>query len=317
MTKTSAEECHKIFLSEPCRDPLAEDTDPAHPENIHLSTAGFACLAAYWMFSTDIFDAPNDHVDINIFPEHYKLLESLTGENAEVEILGNPGTFEALVVIALWLHTHKGVLPTSPDVEPSFMAYHHQLTLISVFHPNIRVRNAATQVAGSILHSDPDEGSRLTTLEDLLENCVFANLQACAVTWIREEIVAARKSDLKGIFAQPECLEKVQYTVFPDLTQIQQQDTAALLEFWTQNVPFHLTVVNFALFLFGGKDFKELIPSGMATAVEHRYAAPLLQIASRLSEALEKKEIDGADAGPDAQFQLAIITDTLKSVPFH
>lgn len=269
------------------------------------------------MFSTDIFDAPNDHVNMSIFPEHYKLLENLTGENAEVEIMGNPGTFEALVVIALWLHTHKGVLPASSEVEVSFMAYHHQLTLISVFHPNIRVRNAATSVAGSILHSDPDEASRLATLEDLLENCVFASLQACAVTWIREEILAARKAESKGIFTSPDCFEKLQYTIFPDLTHLQQAETSALWEFWTQHAPFHLAVANFALFLFGGTEFKDLAPAGMATAVEHRYATPLLRAAGKLTERLEKKDIADAEAVPDAEFQLAILTDTLKGVPFH
>lgn len=304
-------------MSEPCRDPLSEDTDPAHPENIHLSTAGFACLTAYWMFSTDIFDAPNDHVNLDIFPEHYTLLKTLTGDNAEVEVMGNPGTFESLVVIALWLHTHKGTLPASPEVEAAFMAYHHQLTLISVFHPNIRVRNAATSVAGSILHSDPDEGSRLATLEDLLENCVFSNLQACAVTWLREEMIAAKKSGSNSIFTSPDCFEKLQYTIFPDLTQLQTADTDTMWEFWNENAPFHLAVANFALFLFGGQDFKELAPAGMGTTIEHRYVAPLIQVAETLSKSVEGKEPTGGEPGSGAEFQLAVVLDTLKTVTLH
>lgn len=317
MTAISEEECRRVITSEPCRDPLSEDTDPAHPENIHLSTAGFACLTAYWMFSTDIFDAPNDHVNISIFPEHYALLKNLTGENAEAEITNNQGTFESLVVIALWLHTHKGVLPASPEVEAAFMAYHHQLTLISVFHPNIRVRNAATSVAGSVLHSDPDEGSRLATLEDLLENCVFAHLQACAVTWLREEIIAANKAGSNSVFTSPDCFEKLQYTVFPDLTHLENADESALRDFWTENAPFHLAAANFALFLFGGQNYKDLVPAGMGTAIEHRYVAPLLKLAEKLSSSPGDSEASDGEPGAGADFQLAVVTETLKTVALH
>lgn len=317
MNEISDEECHRIFTSEPCRDPLSEDTDPAHPENIHLSTAGLACLTAYWMFSTDIFDAPNDHVKINIFPEHYALLKNLTGENAEVEIMGNPGTFESLVVIALWLHTHKGALPASPEVEAAFMAYHHQLTLVSVFHPNIRVRNAATNVAGAILHSDPDEGSRLATLEDLLENCVFPSLQACAVTWLREEIIAAKKSGSNSIFTSPDCFEKLQYTVFPDMTQLQESDPQTQWEFWLENGTFHLAVANFAYFLYGGQDFKDLAPAGMGTAIEHRYVAPLLQVVKALEEPARDRGPANDEPERAVGFQLAVVEERLKSVTLH
>ena len=301
---------------------MADDTDPDHPENIHLSTAGFACLTAYWMFGADIFDAPNNYAEISIFPEHDTLLKNLTGENAEVEITGNPGTFESLVVIALWLHTHKGLLPSSPDIEVPFMAYHHQLTLVSVFHPNIRVRNAATHVAGLVLHSDPDEGSRLATLEDLLENCVFSNLQACAVTWLREEIIAARKASARegqpgnsSIFTSPECFEKLQYTVFPDLTHLLTADMDALRDFWTENAPYHLAVVNFARFLFGG-EYGHLAPTGMGTAVEHRYARPLLHVTAALGKS------DGGEGGSRPEkdtmdFQLEIVAETLKMASFH
>lgn len=269
------------------------------------------------MFSTDIFDAPNKHVSINIFPEHCTLLKNLTGDSAEVEIMGNPGTFESLVVIALWLHTHKGALPESPEVETGFMAYHHQLTLISVFHPHIRVRNAATSLAGSVLHSDPDEGSRLATLEDLLENCVFPSLQACAVTWFREEIIAAKKSGSTSIFASPDCFERLQYTIFPDLTHLQKADPATLWDFWTENAPFHLAAANFALFLFGGQDFRNLAPAGMGTAIEHRYVGPLLQMAETLSNSVRDNEPSDGEPGTGAEFQLAVVMETLKTVALH
>lgn len=308
-----------MFKSVPCRDPLCEETDPGHPENIHLSTAGFTCLTAYWMFTADVFDAPNDHVQMDIFPDHHLLLEHLLGDDKQAAITANPGTFEALVVMAIYLDSHNGVFPASSITSQgakNVMAYHHLLTLIAVFHPNILVRNAATTMAGAVLHADPDEISRLSILEDLMENCIFPSLKACAVTWLREEMISARKAGSKGVFVSSDCFEKLQYTVFPDLTYLSDAGTAMLWEFWTENSNYHLQVANFAIFIFG-KDFENLAPAGMATAVEHRYAAPLLHAANVLSEALDKKDIEEPGAGPEASVQLDILTDTLQRVPFH
>ena len=313
------EEVRQVFSAEPCKDPLSsDDADPHHPETIQLSTGGLACLAAYWMFSSDVFESHYQNVDIDVFPGLHVLMQNLVGDDSQVEITSNPGTFEALVVMAIWLDTHKGSVPASASPakeEVDIMSYHHLLTLISVFHPNVRVRNAATFMAGSVLHANPDENDRLAILEDLMENCIFSSLQACAVNWLKEEIISARKAD-KGLFSGPECFEKLQYTVFPDLGHLRDADASTAWEFWTQSSPFHLQVANFALFLFGGKDFKDAAPAGMATAVEHRYVEPLAQAAKSLSEALEKKEI--ADPGADeALDQLRILMDVLKRVPLQ
>lgn len=319
LSSISADEVRQIFTSPPCRDPLSmDDADPEHPEDIKLSTGGFACLAAYWMFATDVFEAHHANVNVNVFPELRSIMKYLVGEDSQVEIMGNPGTFEALIVMAIWLDTNKGTVPTGSRAEGedvNFMDYHHLLTLVSVFHPNLRARNAATFMAGSVLHADPDDNDRLAILEDLMENCIFSTLQACAVQWLKEEMISAKKAEPKTHFAGPECFEKLQYTVFPDLTHLDGQDTAVLWEFWTENSPFHLQVANFALFLFG-PDFKEVAPTGMAAAVEHRYVEPLIKAGTALSAALEKGEIPDEAAG-EAKVQLNILRDTLKDVPLH
>lgn len=323
LSKLPAEEVKQILSSEPCREPLsADDADADHPENVELSTSGFICLAAYWMFTSDVFDAQHDNIKLNIFPEHRTLLQNFVSDDAQTEIMGNPGTFEALVVIGLWLEAHQGVFPSLPaddgSEEINVMAYHHLVTLISVFHPNIRVRNASTSLAGAVLHADPDENSRLAILEDLLENCIFSTLQACAVTWLREEIIYARKNDAaRSVFGSSDCFEKLQYTVFPDLTAFNDADKDALWGSWIQNSPLYSQVANFALFLFGGQDFKGLSPPGMAAAVEHRYVEPLIKATESLSDALDKKEIDEQEAGPGARVQLELLKDILKSVPLH
>ncbi|KAM0236388.1 hypothetical protein ACHAPO_005020 [Fusarium lateritium] len=318
LAELPSDEVKKILRSSFATNPLSIEPDPNNPEAIKLSTGGFLCLTAYRMFASDIFDANYEQPNANIFPEHHNLLKRFLGDEPQTQIEGNPGTVEALVVIALWLHDQKRIVGpnAADDKEATFMSYHHLLTLISVFHPSLRVRNAATVLAGHILHEDPDEGDRLNILEDLLENCMFSSLQACAVTWLREELIAAHKAGSKGRFADSDCLDQLQYTLFPDLEYLAETDLEALLEFWVQNAPFHLQVTNFALFLFGGQGYKSLAPAGMAAAVEHRYANPLLAAAKRLANALDKKEIDG-QGQDEVLMQLGILTDTLERVPLH
>lgn len=268
------------------------------------------------MFASDLFDADYHQPDINIFPDHHSLLKKFLGDEPQAQIMGNPGTTDALVAMGLYLEDQK--LIGKVDDKANFMSFHHLLTLISVFHPSISTRNAATRLAGSILHSDPDEDDRLNILEDLLENCMFSSLQACAVTWLREEMIAARKAGSGGRFASSSCLDTLQYTLFQDLTHLNPDDTAAFHEFWEQSAPLHLQVANFALFLFGGKDFRDLAPAGMAAAVEHRYFVPLVASAKKLQQAVEKKEIDvGEGGGGELVMNLSILIDTLERVPLQ
>lgn len=274
------------------------------------------CLNAYWMFAADVFDAdrglPTGELHPQyMLPDHQALLQSFLGDESGNQIATNPGTIEALIVMAIWLDGRKALSnPSSTGAVTGYMPYLHLLTLVSVFHPNIRVRNATTVVAGSVLHADPEEEDRLAILEDLLESCVFSSLQACAVAWLREELIAAKKAGSKSRFSSPECFETIQYSLFPDLSHLQQADTSALLEFWTQSAPLHLQVANFALFLFG-EEYKSLAPVGMAAAIEHRYVEPLLHAARTLEKAAGAKEIE---ADGESLMQLGILTDTLSRV---
>ncbi|KAK5989144.1 hypothetical protein PT974_10644 [Cladobotryum mycophilum] len=305
-----------------CRDPLSEEFEGEDPEQIKLSTGGLLCLNAYWMFAADVFDADRGLPDRQLFPrymlpEHHRLLKNFLEDEPQGQVMSNPGSVEALIVMAISLHGRNHILDEKKSTESGteFMPYHHLLTLISVFHQNLRVRNAATVISGAVLHADPEEDSRLAILEDLLENCIFASLQACAVTWLREEIIAAKKAGSKGRFASPECFETIQYTLFPDLSHLKEADVPTILEFWSSSAPLHLQVANFALFLFGGEDYKGLAPAGMAAAIEHRYVDPLVHAAKVLEKAVEKKEIDVAGGG--MLMELSILTDTLGRVPLQ
>lgn len=319
-TKMAFPELREILQAPIVRDPLAIEFDPSNIDEIKLSGGGLLCLIAYWVFAADIFDADQPRPAMYMFPDHHALLKHYIGEDPQSEVLSNPGTMEALVVLAVWLDSQNKIAAgggeTSSDAKTNYMPYHHLITLISVFHPNVRVRNASTVIAGTILHSNPDEDDRLAILEDLLENCMFSSLQACAVTWLREEVIAARKINSKGHFSSPDCFDAIQYTLFPNLTHLKEADIETLLEFWAEGSPFHLQVANFALFLFSN-DYKDLAPAGMAAAIEHRYVQPLLQTATRIMDALDKGEIEQPSDHKGTVMELSVLKDILERVPLQ
>ncbi|ERS99740.1 hypothetical protein HMPREF1624_03104 [Sporothrix schenckii ATCC 58251] len=286
------------------RNPFADlDVAEGGVDSISLSTGGVICLLAYWVFSSDVFKSDAAVPNLRVFPDYYAILETFLDGNAGAQIAQWPGTVEALVAIGLWLDHHKLYSRGTDTVAAArasyaaddFMPYHHLLTLCSVFHPSLAVRNAATTLAGSVLHANPDAEDRLKILQDLLENCMFASLKACAVTWLREEIVAAtaetaattETADDKTLFGGPDAVEQLQYAIFPDLQALAAADadkaSSTLVEYWLQNAPFLLQAANFAYFLFCSDKLKAtVVPPGMGPAIEQRYVEPLLRAATRL-----------------------------------
>lgn len=256
-----------------------------------------------------------------LFPDHHTLLENYLGEDPETRIHQGPATIEAIIVLGLWLQENKRIT-ASPADETKFMTYHHALTLCAVFHDSIHVRNAAVTLAGLVLHDDPDDADRLKILEDLLENCVFATLKACALTWLREELLAAHKpspfsstttATTNSVFHSTQCIEQLQYHIFPNLVATLEKASAeALLDYWTENSTFLLQAANFAYFLFASAACKDVVPEAMAGAVEQRYVEPLLAAAARLEELVKKEE--GAEG---VLLELDILQTRLGGIPLH
>ncbi|KAI0128670.1 YAP-binding/ALF4/Glomulin [Xylariales sp. AK1849] len=303
LNRCSASFVKSIYKGATGFDPLAAFEDFNSPDEIHLAPGGAVCLIAYWLFSTDVFGADHPRPAMYLFPEHLTLLERFLGATAQEEITSNPGVADALLAIGLSLD-HKNLI--TEDSEPNIMAYHHHLTLVAVFHPDIQVRSAATAFAGTILHSDPDDQSRLEILEDLLENCAFASLKACAVTWFKEELIAAAKgSDTSNVFSNPDIIDRLQYFIFPDELAVKDMGSEELVDYWAQNIPFLLQVANFAYYLFTGR--KDLVPAGIGAAVEQRFVEPLIEGAEKT---LASEELDSHD-----KMDLNILTDRLKSLP--
>ncbi|CAK7563950.1 MAG: YAP1-binding protein 1 [Sporothrix epigloea] len=321
-------------------------------ESIALSTGGVLCLLAYLVFASDVFKSDAAVPGLRVFPDYYAMLVTFFNGNAAAQIAQTPGTVEALVALGLWLDHHKLYSDEDDGSEAShggddFMPFHHLLTLCAVFHPSLAVRNAATMLAGAVLHANPEPEDRLQILQDLLENCMFASLKACAVTWLREEIVAATatssavtaadeakgtvaSSSTPSLFGGPDAVEQLQYAIFPDLQALQDKNAssdllesasdAALLEYWTQNAPFLLQATNFAYFLFCSDRLKEtVVPPGMGPAIEQRYVEPLLQAASRLRSLVGEEKVGRGrshihDLNEGDSLQLAVLDlDVLSS----
>lgn len=302
---------------------------------------GCVCLLAYWVFSSAVFGAMHPQPEVHVFPEHFAVLNKFLQDDAHAQIQNSVGTTEALVAIGLWLQFNNRISdnptsslanPTNSPEDPTsdYMRYVHLATLIALYHPSIQVRNAASVLAGSILHADPEEEDRLRILEDLLENCMFATLKARAVAWLREELLAAASvpssssssistpaerrerqeqreqeqldASRAGVFSTPQALETVQYTVFPPMASLLELPTLELVEHLTANMPFLMQAVNFALFLWGSSvaageedktesKWKHVLPANMEAAVEERWLEPLREALERLEREKENGEL--------------------------
>lgn len=198
-----------------------------------------------------------------------------------------------------------------------------------MFHPSLAVRNATTLLAGAVLHADPDPEDRLKILQDLLENCIFASLKACAVTWLREELLLAGGSTAGNTntntpFATTEAVELLQYIIFPDLQALQEEATATvaedeamavLLEYWMQNGPFLLQAANFAYFLFRSEQFRTtVVPPGMGPAIGQRYVEPLVQAATKLRNKLAEDEMPDKAELEHVLLDLEVLASRLQSL---
>ncbi|KAL0473268.1 YAP-binding/ALF4/Glomulin [Neurospora intermedia] len=356
--------CNKTFLSQVTEgplqtDPLSKTEDIAKPEDIGLSTGGCVILLAYWVFSTTVFDSDHPVPDMHIFPDHLAMLEKFLQDDAEDQIRKAPGTVQALVTIGLWLHD-KGLISaipkaplanqtTNPDEATSdYMRYILFVTLIAVFHPQLHVRNAASCLAGLVLHADPADDDRLKILYDLLENCDYASLKACAVTWLREELIAAapnaqaapqnlaapnnqaplpsptlqpgtatpgtrsRAGTNMNVFAGPQALETVQYVVFPNMGFLKELDLQKLVNELGTNAPFFLQAVNFGLFLWSSADkWRRVLPPNLDATVKERWFAPLHDAVAKVKKAVDSGEIEGQELG-SLQFDLDVLSERLS-----
>jgi hypothetical protein len=352
--------CSTSFMSDfyqppPVTDPLANAEDIMDARLLRLPSGGCVCLLAYWIFSAAIFDADQPNPDMHIFPDHLSILvHFLDGDGgAEPAIKNNKGTAEAIVALGLWLDAEGRILinpdahlsqPTMAAEDPSsdFMQYLHFLTLVAVFHPGLHVRNAATVLAGHVLHSDPSDKDRLCILYDLLENCTFASLKACAVNWLKEELITAAaiaplkdlaakppKPPLKDgeqaeeekeqpVFSSPAALEELQYALFPRTVPLRELPVDQVLEnYILPNLPYLVQTANFGLFLWSSNRWAHVRPDTMEATVIDRWLKPLLAVIdTALKDAADPPFRLGADPrdAPPLPGDVEVLQDRLRRI---
>jgi hypothetical protein len=310
----------KTFVKQLCdgpmhSEPLTDHNDLTSTDKIALSTGGCVCLVAYWVFSATVFGATTHPRPVmHIFPEHFAVLDKFLQDDAHSQIQKSVGTIEALIAIGLWLQSNKliSVEPTSPltnssaseDPTSDFMRYIHLTTLIALYHPHIQARNAASALAGLVLHSDPSDDDRLRILYDLLENCMFASLKARAVAWLKEELIASSTAKQQNLFSTPQALEEVQYVVFPSLDSICDLPSLDLVQYLTANVPFLMQAVNFALFLWGSDSevenrWRHVLPGNMEATVRERWFQPLREMLDRVERERKSVELGMGEEGEE------------------
>lgn len=283
------------------------------PDSIPLSTGGTICLLAYKIFSSTVFGADHSMPEMNIFPEHFMLMEGYMGDDFGKRANNTPGTVDALVAIAQWLKHEDRV--SSMGKNNQYMEYLHFLGLTAVFHPQILVRNATTSLAGSILHYNPDDEDRLKVLEDLIENCMFDALRASAISWLREEIINAHNTDTPSVFMSSECIDQLQYHLFPNESLMAERSPQANWQTWQSNRLFYHQVVNLAYFLFSGEQYKHLVPAGMGSTVQERFLDPLEDACEGILKALKTGELGTElEVGPNEKMDLEILVDVARTV---
>jgi hypothetical protein len=294
------------------KDPLNATDDAAGPDDVALPTGGCISLIAYWVFSATIFDADQPTPGLNVLPQHFALLEKILEEDPQGQIQQFSGTCESVVAIGLWLHANGRILATpyepktnsaEPEDEPpsEFMQYLHLVTLIALYHPRLQVRNAATVLAGQTFHADPSEEDKLRILYDLIENCTFASLKACAITWFREEIIDASKTPPSsstgtpttatktgsGVFSGPHAFDTLQYVIFPDLNHLSELGVDEFFEYFGPNVAFLLQAINFAVFLWSSAKWRNVLPENAEATVQERWFRPLWEAVDRIKVAIK------------------------------
>ncbi|KAK5664001.1 hypothetical protein OQA88_214 [Cercophora sp. LCS_1] len=278
---------NELFKDPVPKSPLSDAEDASSASDIPLSTLGCLAVFAYWVFSSITFDAYQPTPDIFIFPHHFKLMEKLVGgDDPQEQICNKMAAVDHLVTIGLWLHAIGRITPVpsdpltrsnqdNPDDPTSdYMRYTHLMTLIAIYHPQHLVRNCASQLAGAILHADPSDEDRLRILYDLLENCTFPALKACAVSWLKDEIIKPDPSP--SVFTSDKAIEQLQYVVFPQLTYLQQEDWTNILQHLAEEMPFILQVINFGVFLWTVPEkWEHVTPENLDSIVRERWFAPL------------------------------------------
>ncbi|KAF8853275.1 DUF1760-domain-containing protein [Acephala macrosclerotiorum] len=270
---------------------------PSTPSDIPLSQAGSLFLIASFVFSSIIFGSRLQEPELSIFPDHAKLVKYFIGTNGPMNIGGEEtGVIDAVLAIGLWLE-HNNRFVSGPLEDEDFLQHLQFLSLLSANNPSPTLRYAAHVLTSSILHAHPVDRLRLTFITDTLEECPIETLKGSAVSWLKEEIITAHERNAKNAFSTTVALGAAQPYLFPDTSPLNLADNMELVQELEQSFSFHMAVVNF-LYFVGGKQYINVVPSGMMAVVEEIYLGPLRLAQEKALKIFETGSLkDGKEVG--------------------
>ncbi|KAJ9638797.1 YAP1-binding protein 1 [Coniosporium tulheliwenetii] len=314
----TSEELLTIILdttAEPHGLPSEEDDPPASAQDIPLSKHGALFMFTAREVSEVLHGARPTAPPINIFPQHATVLQNYI-DIADPATIGTQEEAIVDTIIALGLLALSKNNIGEPASDEEFTLYLQSTSLLSANSPSPTLRYHAHYLTASVLRSHPSDTVRLSFIRDTLEHCPYENLKACAVGWLKGEIIEANpptplsasksaagpssdphapsSTDQKdadpSIFTTPFALSTVAPHLFPDLTH----DLAApsLAESYTNfktSLSFYLATLNFYYLLLCAKHLHgPLDVPGMhqENDIGGSYLWPLRQAVGRFREGL-------------------------------
>jgi hypothetical protein len=311
-------------------DRTQEQDSPSSAESIPLSKDGALYLYTARKAMEVLYGGASITDDIPIFPGHAHMarvfIENLgeDGLRAMPEPLLDALLFHGLIALEM-----KNI--GDPQSDDQFASYLQSVSLVSAAVPSPTIRFHAHYLTTAVLRSHPKDVTRFAYIRDTLEHCPFESLKASAVSWIKDETVAANKpvtgngkqaadanalaaveDDTLSLFASPIPLSTLCSDLWPDLsaeynfsTSDSSPDTTTAIEEPQQayflllaNYGFYAATLNFLLlllrsqYLHANLNIKSLLEEG---EILKNFVHPLRDAAAHY-ETLSKLEGDDEPA---------------------
>ncbi|KAH0535974.1 hypothetical protein FGG08_007131 [Glutinoglossum americanum] len=326
-----------------------EAAPPSAPSDIPLSRPGALFLLGARIFSTVLYSRDSTLLqEIPLYPTHASITKAFIGCDGrggmasigmESEVI-----VDTIVGLGLWAcHTSIKASQDSgtrhqirdvDDEDDQFTQYLQALSLLSAHTQSPTLRYHAHILTSSVLHAHSSDLARLAFIKDTLEYCPFENLKASAVSWFKDETIAANSvssptqlSDNSdpdevrkevSIFSTPVALDTLIPFLFPDLQSA--LASPPLPDAWNTfktGFGFYLAGLNLYYFLLAATYLSQ--PLDIPTLrvkhdIKRVYIRPLEQALVRFEEDIEEIEAAEDGGGEAARADLRILGGALDRV---
>lgn len=302
-----------------------EDTIPSSASDIPLSRIGALYLFIARKASAKLFSSLAVTPEIAIFPDHALIVRNYLGR-ASITSIGTEGETTIDAVLCLGFMAHNEQRLGQPQKDEDFNEYLQRLSLLSANTPSPTLRYHAHILTSSVLHSHPSDLVRLNFIRDTLEHCPYENLNASAVGWLKDEVLAANNHQVEdskksSIFATPVAVDTTAPYIFPDLARtlkppLTPESRSAL----KLNFSFYLASLNFYYLLLSSPkicDALDVIGLHKKHDVSRRFLAPLRMVAEQDLATPESESLPNGDKNTDNVEDLSdiwILGDALQRV---